>query len=82
VRGFWLDLSDLKQGSVEGSYKYGNEPSDSVVGIASGYRLDGRGVGVRVQVGARIFPSPCRPDRHWDPPSFLSNGYWGVFPLG
>jgi hypothetical protein len=36
---------------------------DSVVGIATSYGLDDRGVGVRVQVGARIFCSPNRPDR-------------------
>jgi hypothetical protein len=28
---------------------------DSVVGIATGYGLDNRGVGVRVPVGSRIF---------------------------
>jgi hypothetical protein len=42
---------------------------DSVVGIATAYGLDGRGVGVRVPVGSRIFSSPLRPDR----PSLLSN---------
>jgi hypothetical protein len=35
----------------------------SVVGIATGYGLDDRGVGVRVPVGVRIFISACRPDR-------------------
>jgi hypothetical protein len=30
---------------------------DSAVGIATGYGLDGRGVGVRVPVGSRIFSS-------------------------
>jgi hypothetical protein len=44
---------------------------DSVVGIATGYGLDDRGVGVRVPVGSRIFPSPCCPDRLWGPPSLL-----------
>jgi hypothetical protein len=42
--------------------------------IATGYRLDIQGVGVRVPVGARIFTSPCCPDRLWGPPSLLSNG--------
>jgi hypothetical protein len=37
---------------------------DSSVGIASGYRLDYRGIGVRVPVGSRIFFSP-RPERYW-----------------
>jgi hypothetical protein len=30
---------------------------DSSVGIATGYKLDGRGIGVRVPVGSRIFSS-------------------------
>jgi hypothetical protein len=34
---------------------------DSVVGIATGYRLDDRGVGVRVPVGSRIFSMSSRP---------------------
>jgi hypothetical protein len=53
---------------------------DSSVGIATGYGLDDRGVGVRVQVGSRIFSSPSRPDRLWGPPSYLYNGYQGLFP--
>jgi hypothetical protein len=53
---------------------------DSSVGIATGYGLDDGGVGVRVPVGARIFPSPCRPDRSCGLPSLLSNGYRGIFP--
>jgi hypothetical protein len=44
---------------------------DSVVGIATGYGLDDRGVGVRVPV---IFSSPSRPDRLWGPPNLLPNG--------
>jgi hypothetical protein len=40
---------------------------DSVVGIAIGYGLDDRGVGVRVPVGSRIFSSPSCPDRLWGP---------------
>jgi hypothetical protein len=43
------------------------------------YGLDGRGVGVRVPVGSRIFSSPRRPDRFWGPPSLLSIGYRGSF---
>jgi hypothetical protein len=55
---------------------------DSVVGIATGYGLDERGVGVRVPVGSRIFSSPIRPDRLWGPPNLLFNGYRGLFPRG
>jgi hypothetical protein len=59
-----------------------NKSRDSVVGIATGYGLDGQGVGVRVPVWARIFTSPCRPNRLWGPPNPLSNGYRGLFPRG
>jgi hypothetical protein len=52
---------------------------DSVVGIATGYRMDNRVVGVRVPVGSIIFSSPRRPDLLWGPPSLLSNGYGALF---
>jgi hypothetical protein len=38
---------------------------DSVVGIATGYGLEERAVGVRVPVGSKMFSSPRRPDRLW-----------------
>jgi hypothetical protein len=38
---------------------------DSAVGIATGYGLDDRGVGVQVPVGSRIFCYPRRPERLW-----------------
>jgi hypothetical protein len=52
------------------------------VDIASGYRLDDRGFGVRVPEGSRIFCSLRRPDWLWVPPNFLSNGYRELFPRG
>jgi hypothetical protein len=55
---------------------------DSAVGIATGYGLDDRGIGVRVPVILRIFTFPCRPDRFWGSPILLSNGYRGLFPRG
>jgi hypothetical protein len=55
---------------------------DRAVGIATGYGLDDRGVGVRVPVGSRILFSPCRPDRICCPPNLLSNWYRGLFPPG
>jgi hypothetical protein len=50
---------------------------DSVVGMATGYGLDDRGIRVLVPVGSRIFTSPSRPNRLWGPPNLLSNGYRG-----
>jgi hypothetical protein len=53
---------------------------DSVVGTATGYGLDDRGVRVCVSVGPRMFTSPYSPDHLWCQPSLLSNGYRGLFP--
>jgi hypothetical protein len=49
----------------------------SAVGIAPGYGLDDRGVGVQVPVGSIIFVCPYCSDRLWDPTSLLSSGYRG-----
>jgi hypothetical protein len=43
-------------------------PPPSAVGIATGYRLDDRGNGVRVPVRSTILTFPCRPDRSIHPP--------------
>jgi hypothetical protein len=59
---------------IDGYYQ---KSRDSAVGITTGYRLDNRGVGVRVLVESRIFTSPCHPDQLWGQLSFLSDGYQG-----
>jgi len=48
----------------------------SSVGVATGYGLDGSGIKSRWSEILRTCP-----DRPWDPPSFLYNGY-RVFPGG
>jgi hypothetical protein len=44
-------------------YEQPARSQDSVVGIATSYELDDRGVGVRVPVVSKIFSSPDRPYR-------------------
>jgi hypothetical protein len=51
-----------------------NRSRDSVVGVATDFGLDNRGVRVRVPVGSRIFSSPCRPDRLCGPSNLLCSG--------
>jgi hypothetical protein len=51
----------------------------SALSIATGYGLDGKGVGVRFPIGARFLFSLHRPDLFWSSPSLLSNGYQGSF---
>jgi hypothetical protein len=53
----------VQQLSYQYTFMYG--PMDRSVGIATGYGLDDRGVGVRVPGGSRIFSSPRRPDWLW-----------------
>jgi hypothetical protein len=59
-----------------------NRSRDSAVGIATGYGLNDREVGVRVPVGSKFFTSPYCPDRLWGPPNLLHNGYRGFLPGG
>jgi hypothetical protein len=55
--------------------KYYNLRRDSIVGIATGYGLDDRGVGIRVPVESRIFSTLRRPDQLWGwVPGALSPG--------
>jgi hypothetical protein len=54
----------------------------SAISTAPAYGLDDRGVGVRIPIGSRIFPSPRRPDRLWGPPNLVSNGHRRLFPRG
>jgi hypothetical protein len=46
----------------------------STFGLATGYGLHDRGVGVRISVGSRIFSSTQSP---WGPSSLVFNGYRG-----
>jgi hypothetical protein len=74
--------SFLFQHCKSGLYRSNIRSRDSVVGIATGYGLDDRGVGVQFPVGVRIFISPRRPDRLWGPPNLPSNGLPGTLSLG
>jgi hypothetical protein len=49
---------------------------DSVAGIATGYGIDDRGVGVRAPVGSRIFSTSSRPALGPNHP------HRGLFPQG
>jgi hypothetical protein len=46
----------------------------SAVGIATGYGLDDRGVGVPVPVGPRVLTSPYRPYRLFNPSHVMVTG--------
>jgi hypothetical protein len=53
--------------------------ADSVVGIATGYGLDDRGVGVQVPAGSRIFSSSCRQTGFGVYPTSYPRGTGGCF---
>jgi hypothetical protein len=63
IHSYWLNCRTSPD--IRGSFKHFFENT--------GYGLHDLGIGVRVQVGSRIFSSPRRPDRLWGPPSLLSN---------
>jgi hypothetical protein len=73
----FLMLKERNNEKKNNSKKFNDKSRDSIVGIATSYGLDDKGVGVRVPVGSRIFSSSRRPDRPWGPPN-LSNGSRGV----
>jgi hypothetical protein len=53
------------------------------VSIVSDYGLDDKAIEVRSPAEEKeFFLYPLCPDRLWDPPSLLSNGYRGSFPRG
>jgi hypothetical protein len=70
---------DFMQVSKSETCRY-NSSRDSVIGIATGYGLDDRGVGVRVPVESRIFSSPRCPDRSGVRPTSYPMGTGGSFP--
>jgi hypothetical protein len=53
---------------------------DSSVSVAKSYGLDCRSSILGAE--KRFFSTPQRPGRLWGIPSFLSNGYGGLFPSG
>jgi hypothetical protein len=55
---------------------------DSSVGIVTGYGLDGRGVGVRVPVGARFSPLRVVQTGSEAHPTSYTMGTGGSFPGG
>jgi hypothetical protein len=55
---------------------------DNSVGIASGYGLDGRGIGVRFSTEENITFSPQLPDRLRGPHSLSCNGHQRLFDWG
>jgi hypothetical protein len=72
----------LHQASLKFLWLRSYKSRDSAVGIATGYWMDDRGIGVRVPVGSSIFNSLCRSDRLWGPPNLLSNAYPGALSPG
>jgi hypothetical protein len=74
--------SKLPYGLSSEPYAYTYRSQDSLVGTATGYGLDNRGLGFRIPVWSRISYYPRRPNRLWSPPSLLTNGHRWLFPRG
>jgi hypothetical protein len=70
-----ISAPDWNQTSICTSSTSYERSWDRVVGIAPGYGLSGRGVGVESLWGQEY--SSHRPDRFWGLPNLLSNGYRG-----
>jgi hypothetical protein len=82
----WVGGSKVVSQYVANLWKKDIYPSfrswDNIVCVATSYRLDNQGVGVRAPVGIRIISSPRCPDRLWGPPNLVSNGYQRLIPRG
>jgi hypothetical protein len=55
--------------------------TENVKSEKTNIKTNSRVVGVRVSIRARFFFFSHHPDPFWGPPSLLSNGYGGLFPL-
>jgi hypothetical protein len=80
----WPDKPVKWQNSTNQEKTYGQAflTCNCVVCIATGYRMDDKGIEVRVPVGPRIFSSPHSPDWLWGSSILLYNGYLRLFPRG
>jgi hypothetical protein len=77
----WILLKQFKSYKIN-KIKKRTKNRGSTVGIATGCGLDERGVGVRVPVKKKMFPSTYRSEGLWDQYKILSNWYQGHFSRG
>jgi hypothetical protein len=59
--------------------EYVRKEKKTGAGIATGYGLHDRMVGIRVPLMSRILTIPYRPEGLCVPPSLLASGYQGLF---